>query len=81
MSKLNYDHVVPRSKGGQTIWENIVASCYPCNDKKANRTPAEAGMTLLSVPTKPRLLPMRNELHLDPVRSPVEWAPYLVKAA
>jgi 5-methylcytosine-specific restriction endonuclease McrA len=81
MSKLNYDHVVPRSKGGKTVWENIVTSCYPCNDRKANRTPAEAGMTLLSVPTKPHLLPMRNELRIDPERAPVEWAPYIVKAA
>ena len=34
MDWLNYDHVVPRAKGGRTVWENIVTSCYSCNDKK-----------------------------------------------
>lgn len=81
MSKLNYDHVIPRSKGGPTVWENIVTSCYPCNDKKADRTPEQAGMILLSVPKKPHVLPMRNELQIDPDRSPIEWAPYIVRAA
>lgn len=81
MSKLNYDHVIPRSKGGPTVWENIVASCYPCNDKKANRTPEEAGMTLLSMPKKPQVLPMRNDLRIDPEKAPIEWAPYIVRAA
>lgn len=40
------DHVVPRSRGGLTSWENTVASCLKCNHKKANRTPDEAGMKL-----------------------------------
>jgi 5-methylcytosine-specific restriction endonuclease McrA len=79
MSSLNYDHVIPRSKGGKTVWDNIVMSCYPCNDKKANRTPAEAGMILLSVPTKPHVLPM-NEPFIDIKRAPPEWAPF-IKAA
>ena len=54
---LSLDHVVPRSAGGRTTWENIVACCHPCNDRKANRTPAEAGMTLRSKPTRPVMLP------------------------
>jgi 5-methylcytosine-specific restriction endonuclease McrA len=57
MDELNYDHVVPRVRGGKTIWENIVTSCYACNDRKGSRTPAEAGMTLLRKPFKPTSLP------------------------
>lgn len=79
MSQLNYDHVVPRSQKGKTVWENIVMSCYPCNDRKAGRTPQEAGMALLSVPTKPDVLPM-NEPYIDTRRAPPEWTPF-IKAA
>jgi len=79
MSLLNYDHVLPASRGGKTVWENIVMSCYPCNDKKADKTPEEAGMTLLTVPKKPHVLPM-NEPYIDLRRAPPEWAPY-IKAA
>lgn len=58
-TELNRDHVVPRQQGGRTTWENIVASCYTCNNKKKrNRTPEEAGMTLLKKPYKPKTLPM-----------------------
>jgi 5-methylcytosine-specific restriction endonuclease McrA len=51
---LNLDHVVPRSRGGPTDWSNIVTSCIPCNLKKANRVPKEAGLKLLTPPTKPK---------------------------
>jgi 5-methylcytosine-specific restriction endonuclease McrA len=54
---LTQDHVVPRFYGGTTCWENIVASCYPCNSKKKNRTPHEAGMDLLQDPFVPHYLP------------------------
>jgi 5-methylcytosine-specific restriction endonuclease McrA len=47
---LNLDHVVPRDRGGPTNWENIVCSCIPCNTRKANRTPHEAGMRLICPP-------------------------------
>ena len=57
-SELNYDHVQPRFRGGKTVWENIVTSCYACNDRKGSRTPAEAGMTLLRQPSKPKSLPL-----------------------
>jgi 5-methylcytosine-specific restriction endonuclease McrA len=58
MAKLNYDHVLPRVRGGKTVWENIVTSCYACNDRKGSRTPEEAGLTLLRRPTKPSTLPL-----------------------
>lgn len=76
MSQLNYDHVIPRSKGGKTVWENIVMSCYPCNDKKSNTSLHDSGMKLLTVPTKPKVLPM-NEPYIDVRRAPEEWVPYL----
>jgi len=49
-SELNLDHVVPRSQGGSTTWLNIVCSCVACNSRKANRTPEQAGMSLLRKP-------------------------------
>jgi 5-methylcytosine-specific restriction endonuclease McrA len=76
MSMLNYDHVIPRSQGGKTVWDNIVMACYPCNDKKGGRTPEQAGMTLLSVPVKPSVLPM-NEPYIDVRRAPPEWASFI----
>ena len=51
---LNLDHVVPRSKGGQMTWTNIVLSCVKCNDKKRDRLPAEAGMRLIRRPVVPK---------------------------
>jgi 5-methylcytosine-specific restriction endonuclease McrA len=50
----NLDHVVPRSRGGTHTWENVVAACRPCNTRKGNRTPVEAGMALRIPPTPPR---------------------------
>ena len=55
--ELTYDHVVPRSRGGPTTWENIVAACRPCNGQKGSRTPEEARMNLLKRPVKPAWLP------------------------
>lgn len=46
--------MVPRSRQGATNWENIVTSCIPCNLKKGNRLPREAGLTLLIEPSRPR---------------------------
>lgn len=51
---LTLDHVVPRSRGGRSSWDNLVTSCAPCNTRKADRTPAEAGMPLRYQPTAPR---------------------------
>ncbi len=48
------DHIVPRSRGGNTVWPNVVLSCKKCNLKKGDKTPEEAGMTLLKKPRAPR---------------------------
>ena len=50
---LTIDHVIPRSKGGLNTWENVVIACETCNQKKGNRTPMEANMTLRTKPKAP----------------------------
>ncbi|HJK95962.1 MAG TPA: HNH endonuclease [Polyangiaceae bacterium LLY-WYZ-14_1] len=55
--ELTCDHVLPRTRGGATGWENIVTACRPCNERKGNRTPAEAAMLLPAPPKAPRWLP------------------------
>jgi 5-methylcytosine-specific restriction endonuclease McrA len=52
-SNLTVDHVVPRSKGGPSSWDNIVASCAPCNRRKGNSLPRQAGMNLTRQPSTP----------------------------
>ena len=79
MSGLNYDHVVPRAKGGKTIWENIVTSCYACNDKKGSKTVAEAKMKLLRKPFKPKTLPLAQPV-LTLKYVPDEWRPFIPDA-
>src|SRR5215472_5518714 len=76
MHELNYDHVVPRVRGGKTVWENIVSSCYACNDRKGSRTPEEAGMTLRKKPFKPSSLPVAPVLHVTRSEIPDAWLPY-----
>jgi len=49
-TKLTLDHVIPKSRQGRESWENLVTCCHPCNNKKGNRTPKEAGMPLLKTP-------------------------------
>jgi len=53
---LTLDHVLPRSRGGKSTWENVVTACQRCNGRKGNRTPEEARMKLLSEPKRPRYL-------------------------
>jgi 5-methylcytosine-specific restriction endonuclease McrA len=58
--ELNLDHVIPRDRGGTTTWENVVCACIPCNTRKANRTPFEAGMHLVRKPKRPKWRPFVN---------------------
>lgn len=53
---LTLDHVVPRCRGGETTWDNVVAACRSCNVRKGDRTPEEAGMTLRKRPGRPHYL-------------------------
>ena len=63
-NEFTYDHVNPRSRGGKTCWENVVVACTPCNQKKGNRLPQQAGMRLLSTPVKPKKLSEALRLHI-----------------
>lgn len=73
--QLNLDHVTPRSQGGKTTWDNVVASCFACNHKKGGRTPAQAQMRLVRRPRKPKW----SELARTPKPRVVyrEWIPFL----
>jgi len=71
---LTLDHVIPYSKGGKSTWENLVASCSRCNNKKGDRTPKQAGMKLLSKPKKPHAF-QTLRFYIKTIRSP--WKPYL----
>lgn len=74
-SELNLDHVVPRSQGGKTSWENVVCSCVPCNLDKGGRTPDQAAMKLLKKPVRPRWTPLfRGAARRMTYR---EWLPFL----
>jgi 5-methylcytosine-specific restriction endonuclease McrA len=73
---LTYDHVIPRSKGGLTSWENIVSACYVCNRAKANRTPAEAGMKLRSTPARPTWMPA-IQIRVSTQSVPDAWRDYV----
>jgi 5-methylcytosine-specific restriction endonuclease McrA len=59
-SELSLDHVVPRSQGGQSTWENIVCACVACNVRKGGRTPKQAHMSLIRKPEKPKRSPLLN---------------------
>jgi len=50
---LTIDHIIPKSNGGEDTWDNLITACLPCNNKKGNRTPAEADMPLRFKPYKP----------------------------
>lgn len=71
----NIDHIVPRSRGGGTSWENCVLAAREVNSRKANRTPEEAGLTLLRNPEAPRELPVTQLLRN--VHGIADWEPFL----
>jgi 5-methylcytosine-specific restriction endonuclease McrA len=74
---LTVDHILPRSRGGESVWENIVASCGPCNRRKGNRLPREAKMDLR---TRPRAPGPTVFIRIASPRIPVAWEPYLIAA-
>ena len=57
-SELSLDHVVPRSQGGASSWQNLVCACMKCNVRKAGRTPRQAHMKLIAQPRRPRYSPV-----------------------
>jgi 5-methylcytosine-specific restriction endonuclease McrA len=74
--ELTIDHVLPRSRGGTSTWQNCVLACMECNKKKANRTPAEAHMPLRKTPIRPTWRPLyaRHDMRIE------SWSKFLTEA-
>lgn len=74
---ITIDHVMPKSRGGQDVWENLVAACMPCNTKKGNRTPDEANMLLAIKPFRPSQAMFIRD-YVGQIQE--DWKPYLYLA-
>lgn len=74
--ELTIDHVLPRSRGGTSTWDNCVLACLECNLRKANRTPAEAKMPLHKTPVRPKWRPLyaRQDVRIE------SWSKFLSEA-
>jgi 5-methylcytosine-specific restriction endonuclease McrA len=75
-AELTLDHVIPRSRGGRSTWENLVACCYECNNKKGDRTPEEAGLRLIRRP-RPFTLHTSRQLMRLMATHEEKWRKYL----
>jgi 5-methylcytosine-specific restriction endonuclease McrA len=77
-NELTLDHVTPVVQGGKKTWDNIVAACIQCNQKKGGRTPHEAGMGLINKPSYPKLLPEAIEwsVTISTSSAPAQWKVY-----
>ena len=75
---LTFDHVIPRSKGGRTTWENVVAACAPCNLKKGNRLPHDIRMFPMQAPFQPTVYDLHNNgRSFPPNHLHQSWLDYL----
>jgi len=78
IKEMTIDHIIPKSHGGRTTWDNVVAACKPCNNKKADRTPIQAGMKLIKQPKKPNwinpITSVRSKAHIC-----VSWQKFMSK--
>lgn len=72
--QLTIDHIMPRSRGGGSTWENLITACVKCNIRKGNRTPEEAHMPLLTTPRKPNHVAFLQHLSGEVEES---WRQYL----
>jgi 5-methylcytosine-specific restriction endonuclease McrA len=77
--ELTIDHVIPRSKGGRSTWDNVVLSCYRCNLDKASKTLEEAGLRLLKKPVKPKWS-LVDGVQLDVRRIDMTWQRFIDEA-
>jgi 5-methylcytosine-specific restriction endonuclease McrA len=73
-AELTIDHVLPKVRGGETTWENVVCACKPCNLRKGPRSPEEAGMKLHAPPRRPRYVAV---LWLSRATEQETWGKYL----
>lgn len=75
-AKLTLDHIMPKSRGGLNEWQNLIAACFSCNNKKGDRTPEEAGMPLLRRPKPFNIHTSRNLLRESALKQR-DWQQYL----
>jgi 5-methylcytosine-specific restriction endonuclease McrA len=76
--ELTFDHLIPRSKGGITSWENVVSACSPCNLRKGSLLPAQAGMWPAQMPLRPTVQQLHSNGRLFPPNYLHEsWQDYL----
>ncbi len=75
-AELTLDHITPRSRGGESNWENLVACCHPCNNRKGDRLPEEMGMRLLRRPRSFNLHTSRQLMRMMG-KSDESWRKYL----
>lgn len=75
--ELTIDHVLPRSKGGASSWENCVLACVPCNRRKADRSPEQAGLRLRKAPRKPS---WKSLTHVPARERRESWSAFLSRA-
>jgi len=76
--EMTIDHIVPRSRGGKTVWENVVLACSKCNARKGDRLPSESGMRLIRKPRKPHWL-LGSRLEFNPDNRPL-WQKFIDEA-
>ena len=76
--RLTLDHVVPRSRGGDSVWENVVTACAPCNLRKGDRLPEEASMTMRRRAAS-ACRPCSSSGWPRPPGCPASWRPLLVR--
>jgi 5-methylcytosine-specific restriction endonuclease McrA len=76
--EMTIDHVVPRSRGGKTVWENVVLACSTCNTRKGNRLLSVTGMTMIRKPRKPHWL-LGSRLDFNPDNRPL-WQKFIDEA-
>jgi 5-methylcytosine-specific restriction endonuclease McrA len=82
LKDLTLDHVIPKTRGGKTEWANVVTCCYRCNQKKSDKTVAQAGMKLFKPVVKPSHLPYIGEIEFynsTDKNIPEDWAFWLGK--
>ena len=76
-AELNLEHITPRSRGGGSDWNNVVTACIPCNLRKGNRMPAEAGMRLIVTPSRPKLRAGAAIIVRSPVQIRRAWQRFI----
>lgn len=81
LSNFTIDHVIPKTAGGQTCWDNVVTCCYSCNQRKGNKSLKDSGFLLNKIPRKPVRLPYIQEVtdgNFNPEKGiPSAWKFYL----